>query len=182
MTNPLDAILRFADAQLGKPYLWGGEGPNSFDCSGLTMDAYKQAGISLPHNAQAQFAQTQSSIVRGALQPGDLVFFGSAGRIHHVGIAVGGGKMIDAPHHGANVRIEPIAGDFFAATRPLGGSGFSLPTPGVMGQPVSLLTNPFGSVVSGAKKIVMEALFALAGLSLIALGVYRMFHQSRPER
>jgi cell wall-associated NlpC family hydrolase len=100
------AAVQFAYNQLGKPYYYGGAGPNSFDCSGLTMRAWGAAGVALSHNAAAQ----QSSIPGvslGALQPGDLVFFGSPA--HHVGIYIGGGRMIHAPHTGTVVQITSLS-------------------------------------------------------------------------
>ncbi len=115
--------LGVARAQLGKPYQWGGAGPASYDCSGLVMVAYGAGGLALPHNAAAQYADTAAHrVALGAVVPGDLVFFGSApATIGHVGIVVGGGNMIDAPHTGADVRIEPYNWpDLYAATRPLG--------------------------------------------------------------
>ncbi len=118
----IDAVLAFARAQLGKPYLWGGAGPDAWDCSGLVEIAYHQAGVSLSHNAAAQYAATANTAVPlGELRPGDLVFFGrSAASIHHVGISLGGTTMLDAPHTGAVVRIESIGwSDLYAATRPL---------------------------------------------------------------
>ncbi len=116
-------VLAAAEADLGKPYQWGGAGPAAFDCSGLVAVVYRQVGLTLTHNAAAQYAETSAHPVPvGAVQAGDLVFFGSsAATIHHVGIAVGGGEMIDAPHRGAVVRVEPDAWpDLLAATRPLG--------------------------------------------------------------
>jgi cell wall-associated NlpC family hydrolase len=99
--------VRFAYAQLGKPYVWGGAGPNSFDCSGLTMRAWGAAGVGLSHNAAAQQASIPSVSV-SALEPGDLVFFGSPA--YHVGIYIGGGRMIHAPHTGTVVQITSLSG------------------------------------------------------------------------
>jgi cell wall-associated NlpC family hydrolase len=116
-------VVGLATAQLGKPYVWGGAGPASYDCSGLVMVAYAAAGLDLPHNAAAQYQLTADHAVAvSALEPGDLVFFGtSLPTIEHVGIVVGGGEMIDAPHTGAVVRIESYNwDDLVAATRPFG--------------------------------------------------------------
>ena len=105
-----------AYAQLGKPYRWGASGPDSFDCSGLTMYSWGKAGVSLPHSSRAQFSATKR-VAREALQPGDLVFFGSP--IHHVGIYVGDGKMIHSPESGENVRVWSISRrDYAGAGRP----------------------------------------------------------------
>jgi peptidoglycan DL-endopeptidase CwlO len=110
------AAVRYAYAQLGKPYKWAGAGPNSFDCSGLTMMAWKAAGVSLPHNAAMQWSAIRH-VSRSSLAPGDLVFFNSLG---HVGIYIGNGNMIHAPHTGDVVRVASIDhGDtYYGAGRP----------------------------------------------------------------
>jgi peptidoglycan DL-endopeptidase CwlO len=94
-----------AKAQLGKPYQWGGAGPDNFDCSGLTMYAWHAGGVLLPHSAAMQY-DAIAHISVSQLQPGDLVFFYTP--IEHVGIYVGGGQMIDAPYTGAVVRYDSI--------------------------------------------------------------------------
>ena len=94
-----------AKRQLGKPYEWGGAGPNTFDCSGLTAWAWKAAGKSLPHYTGSQYSATARVAIKD-LQPGDLVFFGSD--LHHMGIYVGGGQMIHAPQTGSVVRYDSI--------------------------------------------------------------------------
>lgn len=109
------AALQSAMAQIGKPYVWAGSGPNTFDCSGLTMFAYGHAGISLPHSAAAQYS-SEPHVSRSNLEPGDLVFFGSP--IHHVGIYVGNGMMVHAPETGELVQVAPLQGDYVGAARP----------------------------------------------------------------
>ena len=94
-----------ARRQLGKPYAWGGSGPDSYDCSGLTAWAWGHAGHPLPHSSSAQYDET-THIPVSDLQPGDLVFYGSPP--HHVGIYVGGGQMINALHAGTNVEYDSI--------------------------------------------------------------------------
>jgi cell wall-associated NlpC family hydrolase len=100
----------WALAQVGTPYIWGGETPGvGFDCSGLAQAAYKIAGISLPRVAQDQYDATAKLAPDDPLQPGDLVFFGGgSSAVTHVGIYVGNGQMVDAPHMGADVRVEPF--------------------------------------------------------------------------
>lgn len=112
---PRSEVVNIARRYLGAPYRWGAAGPNAFDCSGLTMFVYRQVGVYLPHSSRAQIGYGQR-VSRSNLAPGDLVFFGSP--IHHVGIYVGGGQMISAPHTGAVVRIEPLLSDYVGASRP----------------------------------------------------------------
>jgi len=110
------AAISAARAQLGKPYAWGGAGPNSFDCSGLTAWAWRAAGVNLPHNAAAQQGMGRS-VDRNDLQPGDLVFFGSPA--YHVGLYVGDGMMIHAPTSGDVVKMTSLSymSDYSGATR-----------------------------------------------------------------
>jgi len=91
------------------PYVYGGASPSGFDCSGLTMYCYAQIGIGLSHGATDQ-QHASAPVPISALQPGDLVFFGSAAYSYHVGIYVGGGSMINAPHTGATVGYGSIGG------------------------------------------------------------------------
>ncbi len=114
------AALTFAAGQLGKPYRWGGNGPDAFDCSGLTLAAFRAGGTALPRVAQDQFDRGPVVVNGATIRPGDLLFFGSGQRgVDHVGIYVGSGLMIDAPHTGAVVRVEPAGWDgFVGATRP----------------------------------------------------------------
>jgi peptidoglycan DL-endopeptidase CwlO len=103
------SVVAIAQRYLGVPYVWGGASPSGFDCSGLVMYCYAQIGIGLSHGATDQ-QRASTPVPLSALQPGDLVFFGSAAYSHHVGIYVGGGSMIDAPHTGAVVRYDSISG------------------------------------------------------------------------
>jgi len=109
--------VRWAETALGRPYLWAASGPARFDCSGLTMWAYRHAGVSLPHSSRAQIGYG-SRVSRDNLQPGDLVFFGSP--IHHVGMYVGGGDFIEAPGTGGHVQISTLGhrSDYAGACRP----------------------------------------------------------------
>lgn len=96
--------VSFAYAQLGKPYEWGADGPNSYDCSGLTMAAWRAAGVYMPHNAAMQY-NSLPHISRSALRPGDLVFYRS---LSHVAIYVGGGQVIHAPTFNDHVRVASV--------------------------------------------------------------------------
>lgn len=115
--------LSYASAQLGLPYVWGGNGPEhgdaGFDCSGLTQGAYEAAGVSLPRTATAQFG-AGTPVDFSALAPGDLVFYGDPrGFLHHVAIYVAQGLVIDAPHTGAVVRLDPVQAPDYAGARRL---------------------------------------------------------------
>ena len=101
--------------ELGKPYVWGAAGPSSFDCSGLVMYVYAQVGVSLPHNAAAMYSYG-TPVAYGDLQPGDLVFFSGLG---HMGIYIGGGQFIHAPHTGDVVKISNMSdhGGYVGARR-----------------------------------------------------------------
>ena len=123
---PSDLAVRaiaFAYNRLGTPYEWGGDGTDGlFDCSGLVQAAYTSVGITMPRTASEQW-YTGPHVPLDQLQPGDLVFYATdlsnPHTIHHVGIYVGGGAMIDAPHTGAVIRFDPIAAaDYIGATRP----------------------------------------------------------------
>ena len=102
------AAIGFAEQQLGKPYLWGGTGPDAFDCSGLVMTAYRAAGIDIARTSQQQWA-TETRIPASQVQPGDLVFFagsdGTQTSPGHVGLVIGGGKMIEAYATGFPIRV-----------------------------------------------------------------------------
>ncbi|WP_433056829.1 NlpC/P60 family protein [Dactylosporangium sp. CS-033363] len=101
------AAVNYAKSKLGKPYVYGAGGPNSFDCSGLTMAAWAAAGVSLPHNAASQWSKV-AHIPRSSLAPGDLVFYNGLG---HVGIYVGNDTIIHAPHTGDVVRYASVSVD-----------------------------------------------------------------------
>ncbi|GAA2700360.1 NlpC/P60 family protein [Micromonospora olivasterospora] len=98
------AAVRYAYGALGKPYVWAAEGPNGYDCSGLTLAAWRAAGKSLPHNARMQWGAV-SHISRSQLRPGDLVFYSNLG---HVALYVGGGQVIHAPTFGRNVEKRDV--------------------------------------------------------------------------
>jgi cell wall-associated NlpC family hydrolase len=113
--------INYACGQRGLPYIWGGNGPQDggFDCSGLTTAAYGAAGITLSRTADAQYRAGPHVPAGQPLLPGDLVFYGTERHVHHVGLYLGAGLMIDAPDLGQVVKTEPYAAtDYQGATRP----------------------------------------------------------------
>jgi cell wall-associated NlpC family hydrolase len=108
-------LVKVAKAQIGDRYSAGRSGPNAFDCSGLTRYVFKQVtGKNLPHHSRSQFGVVKKIRTKDA-QPGDLVFFFKRGA-HHVGIYIGGGKMVDAAGYGKGVRVSPISGSWWGRT------------------------------------------------------------------
>ncbi len=108
--------LTYAAAQIGKPYLWGAEGPAAFDCSGLTSQAWARAGRVIPRTSQEQWAQLPK-VALNQLRPGDLVVYFP--KATHVGLYIGDGKVIQAPRPGARVKVSPIAANpLLGAVRP----------------------------------------------------------------
>ena len=103
--------VNYATAQLGKPYVFGGTGPTGYDCSGLTMRAWRAAGVSLPRVVPDQYDAIRH-VAKSALQPGDLVFFDSLG---HEGIYVGGGRFIHAPHTGTDVQYASMSNPYWTS-------------------------------------------------------------------
>ncbi len=103
-----------AESRVGDPYVWGGAGPDEFDCSGLVMWAYEQAGVYLPHYSGAQFDDT-TQVSMSDLEPGDLVFPASPGE--HVAMYIGNGMIVQAPYTGADVQIVPLTSFFVLATQ-----------------------------------------------------------------
>jgi peptidoglycan DL-endopeptidase CwlO len=121
-TRVAAAAVRNALGQVGKPYRWGATGPGSFDCSGLVQTSYRVAGLTLPRTSRQQWSAGRHVPVSG-LRPGDLVFWArdpaDPATIHHVGIYLGQGLMVHAPHTGAAVRVDALRRDGYAgATRP----------------------------------------------------------------
>jgi peptidoglycan DL-endopeptidase CwlO len=105
-------VVGVALSQVGTPYVWGGAAPGGFDCSGLVVWSYAQVGVSLPHSSYALYS-VGVPVSEGELQPGDLVFFDGLG---HVGIYIGGGQFVHAPHTGDVVKVSSLSEGWYAAT------------------------------------------------------------------
>lgn len=109
-SSAVEKVIAYAHDQVGKPYQWGASGPDSFDCSGLTMRAWEQGGVSLSHWSVAQANET-TRVSYSDLRPGDLIFWSNNGEpsgVHHVGLYIGDGKMIHAPSTGKTVEVQDI--------------------------------------------------------------------------
>jgi cell wall-associated NlpC family hydrolase len=114
MTDDEYTVVKFALNQLGEDYVWGSDGPNTWDCSGLIMGAYAELGIELPHNAAAQYSRT-ASISEDELKPGDLVFYNN---LAHVGMYIGNGYIVHAPNSSTVVKVVPVhhGNSYYGAT------------------------------------------------------------------
>jgi len=129
----VSAAIAYAEEQLGKPYLWGGTGPDAFDCSGLVMMAYRAAGIDIARTSQQQWA-TEARVPASQVQPGDLVFFagsdGTPTSPGHVGLVIGHGEMIEAYATGFPIRVATYTGrDPIGFTSPWAGAAASTSQP-----------------------------------------------------
>ncbi|RLV49143.1 hypothetical protein D9V37_11310 [Nocardioides mangrovicus] len=115
-TGAAGTAVKYALAQVGKPYVWGAAGPSSFDCSGLMMAAWGQAGVGLPHSSSAQMG-SGTPVSEADLQPGDLVFYYSP--VHHVGMYIGNGLIVNAENPSVGVRVTGLhAMPYSGAVRP----------------------------------------------------------------
>lgn len=113
-SNSGSSVVQYAYNFIGRPYVYGAAGPKVFDCSGLTQYVFGKFGVSLDHYTGSQWG-VGSSVSRGNLQPGDLVFFNTCGPISHVGIYVGGGDFIHAPSSGKTVTVSSLGESYYAS-------------------------------------------------------------------
>lgn len=177
-TNAADIAISYARAQIGKPYRWAAAGPNAFDCSGLTMAAYRAANVQLPHYTGFQVLKG-TAVTKDQLQPGDLVFPDSG----HVQLYSGNGMVIEAPHTGTNVREVPMWGFWKArrlvpggtvttpTTSNTGAQGFGIPGgAGVLGDALGL-DKWINQFMSGARHWTIRLFEVLLGGALIIVGL-----------
>ena len=161
----VQVALNTAMAQVGLPYVWGGDGPTNgdagFDCSGLTTFSYAAAGIGLPRTAHTQYYRGPHVAPTGAVLPGDLLFYGTPARVHHVGMYIGDGKMVNAPTFGKPVQVafyRWAGDDYLGATRPAANGSttgllpYAPPAPVVPTQP-----RDFPAPVAPAPTVVPQA-------------------------
>jgi hypothetical protein len=160
-------IIALAGTEIGKPYVYGDEGPNTFDCSGLITYLLAQVGISLPHNAAAQ--QQATTRVTNPL-PGDLVFYGEPA--YHVGLYIGAGKMISAPGTGQKVHIVGV-GTPTNYGRVAGLGTAAAPAIGTVSAVTSGALSTVGDWLGSARYIALEAVAVAFGVALVGVGLWR---------
>lgn len=168
-----DQAISIAQSELGKPYSYGAEGPNAFDCSGLIQWVYSHVGIDLPRTAAAQQDATTPT---GKPRAGDLVFWGDPAT--HVGLYIGGGKMIAAPHTGAKVRVEDVYGTPSGYGRVSGAGAVASVAGAVTGANTALFSGAGGltdQIVGGFRDVGIKVTFGGLGLALVGAGVYVAF-------
>ena len=111
-SNASQSVLEYAKQFIGTPYVYGGSSPSGFDCSGFVKYVYSNFGVNLTRTTYSQVNEG-TYVARENLQPGDLVFFGTSGNVHHVGIYVSDGNFIHAPKPGTTVRIETLNSGYY---------------------------------------------------------------------
>jgi len=167
--SKVDDVITWAQAELGKDYVYGDEGPNTFDCSGLMQFIFGKVGASLPRTAAEQ--QRYATPVTSP-QPGDLVFWGDPA--YHVALYIGAGKIIAAPHSGVKVEVENVWGQPAGYGRVPGVGSALTPAVGAL----TAFTGPVGDWVSGVlgqgRYVALEATAVVFGLGLIGYGLYRL--------
>lgn len=157
-------VIGFAETQLGVDYVWGGETPGkAMDCSGLTQWAYGKAGVNIPRVAADQ-QKASKPVDKSKTQPGDLLFVGNPA--HHVVMSIGGGKIIEAPHPGAKVRIRPLnPGEFDTAGRYVGNVGDLSSLLNGAASPTTGQTSPSGGDMGGGLGGTSELATIMAALA-----------------
>ena len=162
-----DQIIAYGMQEIGKPYHFGDEGPNAFDCSGLMQWIFGKAGITLPRTAAQQ--QKIATPVSNP-QPGDLVFYGAPAT--HVALYLGNGRMLAAPHTGANVRVQDVYGSPTYGRVAGAGTGMVASTVGLVTNPISSTVGSLLDKVADQGKIIM---IAAGGAALAIVGLWVTF-------
>lgn len=162
-----DQIIAYGLQEIGKPYHYGDEGPNAFDCSGLMQWIFGKAGIKLPRTA-AQQQQVASPVSNP--QPGDLVFYGAPAT--HVALYLGNGRMLAAPHTGANVRVQDVYGSPTYGRIAGAGTGTVASTVGLISNPISSAAGNLLDKIADQGKIIM---IAAGGAALAIVGLWVTF-------
>jgi hypothetical protein len=167
--SKVDDLIAAARGELGSSYLYGAEGPDRFDCSGLMQYVYAKIGVKLPRTAAEQ--QATATTVKSPV-PGDLVFYGNPA--HHVGLYIGGGKMIAAPHSGTVVQVQDVYGTpTYGRVSGLGATSAYV-TDVVTGGISGALSDAINNVSQKAQETVIKVLIGGVGLALVGFGVVRM--------
>jgi hypothetical protein len=165
--SKVDDLIAIAGTELGKPYRYGDEGPNTFDCSGLMQFVYGQVGVKLPRTAAQQQAATSRTT---SPLPGDLVFYGQPAT--HVALYVGAGKMISAPGPGQSVHLVGVGNPTNYGR--VAGLGTALaPVIGTVGAATSTAAGAATGWLGSARYVVLEAVFVGLGLALVGFGLWR---------
>lgn len=159
-----DSIIAYGLTEIGKPYHYGDEGPNAFDCSGLMQFIFGKAGISLPRTAAQQ--QKVATPVSNPV-PGDLVFYGAPAT--HVALYLGGGRMLAAPHTGANVQVQSVYGSPMYGRISGAGTGTAAQTVGLVTGAASSIAGPLLDKLADDGRIIMVA---AGGAALAIVGVW----------
>lgn len=171
----VDQLIGQAEAELGKPYAYGDEGPNKFDCSGLMQFVFGKIGIKLPRTADQQYRFAKPIT---APSPGDLVFFvDGQGTAQHVALYIGNGKMLSAPHAGAVVHISNVSNESGRVIHYGRVAGLGAGTAPIIGTVVDVTGTAASTVagwLGGAQEIVIQGVFGILGLGLLGYGVYRL--------
>jgi len=164
-----DDVITWAQTELGKPYIFADEGPNSFDCSGLMQFIFAKVGITLPRTA----AQQQAALPRVETpRPGDLVFWGEPA--HHVALYIGNGKIIQAPHKGAVVSVADVWGTPAGYGRVSGVGSAAAVGVGALTGAASTVSGWVSGLLGSARNAVLEWTVAGLGVALLGYGVYRI--------
>lgn len=180
MSTVGDRIVEFARQQIGEPYVWGAEGPDSWDCSGLIYGAMKAAGLNVSRTTAANLGRQGASVSLAAAVPGDVVYFDNPGATDHVGVYIGNGQMIDAPTQGQPVGVRAVSGAtsirrFPGVTSPASGADFAgTSTSGTAtaeeGEGFFDRLNPFDNWANDLQGLALKVVAAAACVGLVIAG------------